>query len=193
MITSLRGQVIGKGKDFVVIEVSGVGFRVIVPQRVLALWGTIGAEIQVYTYLHVRENDLALYGCETEEELRIFRLLLGVTGVGPKVAMSILSELSPDALRRAILSEDHASLARISGIGPKTAKKLLFHLKDKFPEEELYSVPAGDGSRWQNDVIAALTALGYSLSEARAAVNSVPAEAGEFEEQLRLALRYFAK
>lgn len=193
MITSLRGPVIGKGKDFVVIEVNGVGFRVIVPQRVLAFWGTTGAEVRVHTYLHVRENDLALYGCETEDELRVFRLLLGVTGVGPKVAMSILSELSPDALRRAVVSEDHASLARISGIGPKTAKKLLFHLKDKFPEEEFYSAPAGDGSRWQNDVIATLTALGYSLSEARVAVNSVPAETEEFEEQLRLALRYFAK
>lgn len=193
MIASLRGQVIDKGKDFIVIEVNGVGFRVTVPQRLLASWGTTGTTIRIHTHLHVRENDLALYGCETEDELRVFRLLLGVTGVGPKVAMSILSELSPDALRRAILLEDDTSLARISGIGPKTAKRLLFHLKDKFPEEEFQVVPVGEGNRWQNEVIEALTALGYSLNEARAAVNAVPVEAEAFEEQLRLALRYFAK
>jgi len=191
VIASVRGQVVGKGKDFVVIEVNGVGFRVIVPQRMLLSLETTGAEIQLYTHLHVRENDIALYGCETEEELKVFSLLLGVTGIGPKVAMSILSDLSPAALRQAIVSDDFASLSRVPGIGPKTAKKLLFHLKDEFTKEEFYTIPAGGG--WQNEVIAALSALGYSLSEARAAVNSIPAEVTEFEERLRLALRYFAK
>ncbi len=191
MIASVRGQVISRGKDFIVLEVNGVGFHVNVPQRLLSSAEAAGAEIQLYTHLHVRENDIALYGCATEEELKVFRLLLGVTGIGPKVAMSILSDLSPAALRQAILSGDDASLSRVPGVGPKTAKKLLFHLKDKFAEEEFYALPAED--RWQSEVIAALNALGYSLSEARAAVNSIPAEATEFEERLRLALRYFAK
>lgn len=191
MIASVRGRVIGKGKDFIVVEVNGVGFRVNVPKRVLLSNEATGAEIQLYTHLHVRENDVALYGCTTEEELKVFRLLLGVTGIGPKVAMAILSDLSPAALQQAIVSGDDVSLARIPGIGPKTAKKLLFHLKDEFAKEDFYALPVED--RWQNEITAALTALGYSLNEARAAVNSIPAEATEFEERLRLALRYFAK
>lgn len=191
MIASVRGQVIGKGKDFIVVEVNGVGFQVKVPHRVLSSAEATGAEIQLYTHLYVRENDIALYGCATEEELKVFRLLLGVTGVGPKVALSILSDLSPAELRQAILSGDDASLARVSGVGPKTAKKLLFHLKDEFSKEEFYASSVED--RWQGEVIAALNALGYSLNEARAAVNSIPSEATEFEERLRLALRYFAK
>jgi holliday junction DNA helicase RuvA len=193
LIATLRGQAIGRGKDFIVIEVNGVGFRVTVPQRLLLTWGTAGTEIQVHTHLHVRENDLSLYGCETEEELEILRLLLSVRGVGPKVAMSVLSDLSPDELRQVIVSEDHAALAQISGIGPKTAKTLLFHLKDKFPEKEFYAPSARDVDRWHSDVIAALTSLGYSLSEASAAIKSVPVETEEFEEKLRLALRYFAR
>lgn len=193
MIASLCGQVIGKGKDSVVIEVNGVGFRVVVPQRLLSAWEGSGAEVQVYTYLHVRENELALYGSDTEEELELFRLLLGVTGIGPKAAMSILSDLSPTALRQAIASEDTASLASVSGIGPKTAKKLIFHLKDKFSFEEGYPLPPDGGKSWESEVAAALTALGYNLSEARAAVASLPADDVEFEERLRLALRYFAK
>ena len=193
MIANLRGQVIGKGRDSVVIEVNGVGFRVVVPQRLLSDWEGSRAEIQVYTHLHVRENELALYGSDSEEELELFRLLLGVTGIGPKAAMSILSDLSPTALRQAIVSEDTVSLANVSGIGPKTAKKIVFHLKDKFPFEDGYPVTSGGVKSWESEVVAALTALGYNLGEARAAVASLPADDVEFEEQLRLALRYFAK
>jgi Holliday junction DNA helicase RuvA len=193
MIANLRGQVIGKGKDSVVIEVNGVGYRVVVPRRLLSAWEGSGAEVQVHTYLHVRENELALYGSDTEEELELFQLLLGVTGIGPKAAMSILSDLSPTALCQAIASEDTASLASVSGVGTKTAKKIIFHLKDKFALEEGYRFPSDAEKSWESEVVAALTALGYTLGEARAAVASLPADDIEFEERLRLALRYFAK
>jgi Holliday junction DNA helicase RuvA len=193
MIASVRGRLIGKGKDSVVIEANGVGYRVVVPQRVLSEWGAPGPEILLYTHLHVRENELALYGCDTEEELELFKLLLGVTGVGPKAAMSMLSELAPQTLRQAIACEDVAVLARVPGIGPKTAKKIAFHLKDRFPEGEASGlVPAGRRA-WEDEVAAALTALGYTLVEARSAVATLPSEDLEFEERLRLALRYFAR
>jgi Holliday junction DNA helicase RuvA len=193
MIASLRGQVVGKGKDSLVVEVNGVGFRVIVPRRLLTTWEESRTEVQLYTYLHVRENELALYGCDTEEELGFFRLLLGVNGIGPKVAISILSELTPAALREAIVSEDTVSLARVPGIGPKTAKKISFHLKDKFSMEDIYPLVPGSERVWQGELMGALTALGYNLNEARAAIASLPSEGMEFEERLRLALRYFAK
>ena len=193
MIATLRGQLISKGKDFVVVEVSGVGFRVTVSQRLVNIWQEPGQEVEIYTHLHVRENELALYGCSTEEELALFRLLMTVSGVGPKVAMSILSELSPGTLRLAIAREDVETLAHVPGIGPKTAKKIAFHLKDKITVEEILPLAPTERKAWESEVIATLTALGYTLAEAHAAVASLPSREMEFEERLRLALRYFAR
>jgi Holliday junction DNA helicase RuvA len=131
VLASLSGVAVATGKDFIVIQVGGVGFQVSVPQTVLDGLGGSGLELTVYTHLHVRENELALYGFGSEEELALFRLLLGVSGIGPKVALSVLSFLPVDRLQAAIAQEDVATLARVPGIGPKTAKKLVFDLKDK--------------------------------------------------------------
>lgn len=193
MIASLRGQFTGKGKDSAVIEVNGVGFQVIVPRRLLAEWETPGMQVQVHTYLHVRENELTLYGFSTEEELRLFKLLLSVSGVGPKAAISILSELPPEALQQAFVSEDVTAFARVPGIGPKTAKKIIFDLRDKFPVDGLGNIVVARERVWENELIAALLALGYNQNEARSAIVSLPSGELSFEERLRLALRYFAK
>ncbi len=193
MIASLRGQFIGKGKDSAVIEVNGVGFQVIVPRRLLAEWETPGMQVQVHTYLHVRENELTLYGFSTEEELRLFKLLLSVSGVGPKAAISILSELPPEALQQAFVSEDVTAFARVPGIGPKTAKKIIFDLRDKFPVDGLGNIVVARERVWESELIAALLALGYNQNEARSAIVSLPSGELSFEERLRLALRYFAK
>jgi holliday junction DNA helicase RuvA len=194
LIIRLRGQLVGKGKDFVVLDVGGVGFKVTVPQRLVRDWDAAGQVVQLHTHLHVRENDLALYGAETEDEMSLFHLLLTVTGVGPKVALSILSEYSPGALRPIIAREDAESLARVPGIGPKTAKKIVFHLRDKMPAEA--ALMPGDATHepaWDADLLAALTSLGYSQPEAREAIAALPPGKIEFEKRLRLALRYFAK
>ena len=122
-------------RKLVVIQVGGVGFQVFVPQNHLDTLGRPGQDVTLFTHLHVRENELTLYGCGTEEELALFRTLLGVSGIGPKVALAILSSLPPDRLRAAIAQEDVALLARVPGIGPKTAKKLVFDLKDKMGAE----------------------------------------------------------
>jgi Holliday junction DNA helicase RuvA len=193
MIASLTGIVLATGKDSLVIQVGGVGFRVSVPQALLDGLGGRTDELALFTHLHVRENELALYGFETEDELTLFRLLLTVSGIGPKAAMTLLSTLPADRLRAAIVQEDVAVLTRVPGIGPKTARKLAFELKDKLAEE----LAAGDVlatiSEADTDLIAALTGLGYSVAEAQEAIRSLPRESLPFEERVRLALVYFGK
>jgi Holliday junction DNA helicase RuvA len=192
MIASLHGTVTATGKDFVVLQVGGLGFRVFVPQTLLDGGAELGGDLKLFTHLHVRENELTLYGCAIEEELAIFRLLLGVSGIGPKVALAILSFLPPDHLRTAIAQDDVTTLARVPGIGPKTAKKLVFDLKDKV------DVEVSPGEAWpvlteaNADLIAALTGLGYSMAEAQAAIHTLPREPLPLEERVRLSLAYFA-
>lgn len=192
MLASLSGVVAATGKDFVVIQVGGVGFQVSVPQTVLDDLSGSGLELTVHTHLHVRENELALYGFGSEEELALFRLLLGVSGIGPKVALSVLSFLPVDRLQTAIAQEDVVMLARVPGIGPKTAKKLVFDLKDKIAVDVMPGEPQPVLTEADADLIAALTTLGYSISEAQEAIRSLPREALPLEERVRLALGYFS-
>jgi Holliday junction DNA helicase RuvA len=192
MIARLRGVVVSAGKDAVVVQVGGVGFQVFVPQSLRDDVTGPGQEVTLFTHLHVRENELALYGCGTEEELALFRLLLSVSGIGPKVALSILSFLPPDQLRGAIAQEDVPMLARVPGIGPKTAKKLVFTLKDKVAAELPPGAPHPAISEADADLIAALTSLGYSVAEVQEAIGALPREPLSLEERVRLALAYFA-
>jgi holliday junction DNA helicase RuvA len=192
MIARLTGTVVGTSKDAITLQVGAIGFQVFVPQSLLATLSPAGPETTLYTYLHVRENELSLYGCSSEEELGLFRLLLTVSGIGPKVALSALSFLPADRLRDALAQQDVTTLARIPGLGPKTAQKLVFTLSDKVAAA--LSVPA----RWQArteadaDLIAALTGLGYSVTEAQEAIRALPKEPLTFEERLRLVLAHFA-
>ncbi|MGD8398455.1 MAG: Holliday junction ATP-dependent DNA helicase RuvA, partial [Anaerolineae bacterium] len=126
MIARLTGTLISIDDDSLVLQVGGVGFRIFVAQPLLGDANALGEEMTLHTHLHVRENDLTLYGCETEDELTLFRLVQTVSGIGPRVALSMLSALSPEQLRAAIANEDVTALARVPGIGPKTAKKLVF-------------------------------------------------------------------
>lgn len=174
------------------LVVGGVGFQVSVPQTLLDGLSGPGQEVTLHTHLHVRENDLALFGCDSEEELALFRLLLGVSGIGPKVALSILSSLPPDQLQAAIAQEDVVMLARVPGIGPKTAKKLVFDLKDKIAVEVMVGEPRPVLTDADADLIAALTTLGYSVAEAQEAIRALPPEPLPLEERVRLALAYFA-
>jgi Holliday junction DNA helicase RuvA len=192
MIASLSGTVVASGKDFVVLQVGGVGFQVFVPQRLLSGLPGANQEITLFTHLHVRENELSLYGCESQEELSLFRTLLGVPGVGPKAGLSILSTLPPDQLRAALAAEDVALLARVPGIGRKTAQKLVFELKDKVAAEFPPGPVRPEWAEADADLIAVLTSLGYSVTEAQAAIRTLPRESLPLEERVRLALAYFA-
>jgi Holliday junction DNA helicase RuvA len=192
MIARLKGRLEAKGKDHAIIDVSGIGFKVYVAASLLDSWEGLGHEVELFTHLHVRENELSLYGCSSQEELAVFELLLGVSGVGPKVSLAVLSALPPDSLRTVVAQENAEALARVPGIGLKTAKKLIFDLKDKIG---VGVTPAAVPVLTDADaeVIAALTALGYSVVEAQAALQSLPREEMEIEEKVRLALAYFAR
>jgi len=189
VIATLQGTVTAKGESFMIVETGGIGFKVHVPTPLSAQWGTPSRRVQLFTHLHLRENEVSLYGFETEAELTFFELLLGVSGIGPKVAIGILSASSVDALRTAIASGDTDYLTLMPGIGKKTAQRIILDLRGKIEEEEL--VPALPLSPVDEDVIAALTSMGYSHSEAREALASLPEEEVPLEERLVQAIRYF--
>lgn len=191
MISTIAGRVAEKGDDSLVIEVGGVGLQVFVPAG-LCHEAQIGKQISLYTILIVRENDLSLYGFATQEERRLFKLLLGVSGVGPRLALAVLSTLSPNAIRRAVFNEQAEVLSQVPGVGKTTAQKILLHLKNKIKDVDgLEAIAAMDDI--DTEVVAALTTLGYSIVEAQAALQSIPKDAPrEVEERLRIALSYFS-
>lgn len=193
MIGSLRGEIIDKAEDGLLIEVGGVGFFVLTPTTLLDVL-EVGARTQLFTHLHVREQELTLFGFPDREELELFRTLLKVQGIGPKVALAILSHLPAETLRQAVAREEAALLARVPGIGPKKAKQIVFQLRDKIGLEDIFvtATPIHEGD---SEVIAALTTLGYSVVEAQAALQQLPKEAKNepVEEKIRLALSSMAR
>lgn len=190
MIATLRGEIAQVEETALVIEVGGVGLRVLVPAP-LRTRMKAGEVIFLYTHLIVREDALTLYGFESQPERELFNILLGVDGVGPKVALSVLSAMTLDSIQRAVFADEADLLSRVPGVGKKTAQKMALHLKDKLkPVDALASVAAMTDR--DSEVLAALTALGYSVVEAQAAIQALPKDAPEVtEERLRLALQYF--
>jgi Holliday junction DNA helicase RuvA len=190
MISSLLGELQQKEDNSLVVAVGGVGLRVTVPKG-LAERLNIGEKLFLHTHLIVRENELSLYGFESAEDRKLFITLLGVDGVGPKVALSVLSTLTIDAIQRAIFSDEPELLSRVPGVGKKTAQKIALYLKDRLkPDDTLSRVAAM--SDVDSEVLAALTALGYSVVEAQSAIQSIPKDAPQDAgDRLRLALQNF--
>lgn len=192
MISSIRGTVLAIAPDSLVVEVGGVGFKVLIPAAVVESLDGVGRSVSLHTHLIVREDALTLYGFASEEQRALFELLLGVNGVGPKVALSVIGSLSPDVLRRAVAHEQPEVFQRVPGVGKKTAEKIVFHLKDRIGKDVGLGAITALSDR-DTEVIGALTTLGYSLVEAQAALQSLGRDAPEgVEERVRLALRYFA-
>jgi Holliday junction DNA helicase RuvA len=190
MIARLSGTVWDLGEGHVVVRTGGMGFRVNVPSNTLAQLDGVGQPVELFTHLHVRENELALYGFLTKEELTLFKLLLSISGVGPKVALALLGTTSPSELRQAVVQEEPGLLSRVPGIGPKTARAIIFHLKDKLIPTGVEAVPLLSDA--DAEVIAALTSLGFSLVEAQAALQSLPRDEDlPIEERVRQALVHF--
>jgi len=191
MIATLEGRIVAKGENYVIVGVSGVGFKVHVPTSLLDQLGGTGQEVSLYTHLHVRENEITLYGCGTPERLALFELLLDVPGIGPKVALNIVSSMSTEELRETIARGDAALLTRIPGVGKKTAERVMLDLKDKLGVGlDFVSYPALTHA--DAEVISGLTSLGYSVAEAQAALRSLPSRDLPLEDKIRLALQYFA-
>ena len=201
MISYIKGILAEVSTELIVVEAAQIGYNIRVPSSLLAGLPPIGSAVKVYTYLQVREDAMQLFGFLTRDDLDVFKLLLGVNGVGPKVALGVLSVLSPDDLRFAVLGGDAKSIARAPGLGMKTAQKVILELKDKLSLEDAFEKKAAHGAESggalptdaKGEAVMALTELGYPSSEALRAVRSVEgAEAMNVEELLKLALKKLA-
>ena len=190
----LRGEIIDKTEDYLVIDVAGVGYVVYAPSTLLDDVG-LGKPTQIFTHLHVREQELTLFGFQNKEELELFRTLIKVQGIGPKVGLSILSHIPGETLRQAVGSGEAAILTRVPGIGAKKAKQIVFQLKDKIGFEDIFTTDSPVLTDSDGEVIAALTALGYSVVEAQAALQQLPQDVKDeaVEEKIRVALSSLAR
>lgn len=194
MIGSLRGRLAHRSaRAEVVVEVGGVGYRVWVSPSALGAMGPTGSEVLLHTHLHVREDALSLFGFLTVEERDCFEALVGARGVGPSLALAILSVHAPASLRRALAEGDLEALTLVPGVGRKTAARLLIELKSRLdvPEPASGDTPLGDGGGARSDLRAALAGLGYSSDEVSEVLRDLPPE-GDVEQLLRDALRLLA-
>ncbi len=190
MISILNGSVISQEADGIIVDVNGIGFHVMVPTFLRDRLQP-GEAVYLYTRMIIREDAWLLCGFETKEGREVFDLLLKVNGIGPRLALSILSALTPDAIRRAVFNEQLDLFSRVPGIGKKTAQKIVLQLQDKLPTPEGLA-PLARISDVDTEVLAALTALGYSLVEAQSALQYIPRDTPQdVETRLRVALQYF--
>lgn len=191
MISSLKGVVQHKEPDSIVLGLGGVGLHVFIPLPLLDTL-TAGDELSLHTHLVVRQDALVLYGFQTREEKEFFAMLLGVSGVGPKLALSVLSTLNPEAVRRAVFHEQAEVFNRVPGVGKKTAQKILLHLQDRIQGVDALG-PVAAMTDVDTEVLEALVSLGYSVVEAQAALQTIPRDTPQdVELRLRLALQYFS-
>ena len=188
MIGRLRGVVVAKHAERVVLDVGGVGYEITVTPRALLDLPGVGEEGVLHTHLYVREDQLALYGFVGDDERNLFRILLGVSGIGPKVAVAILGALSPDALRQAVLTDDVDALTTVPGIGKRSAQKIMLELRPKLDVPDLEHAPAASSAA--GEVRLALEGLGYQPAEIREALRDFEPDGDvTVEDMLRAALR----
>ena len=192
MIASLKGKLESLGTGFAIIDVGGVGFQVFMPTSTQSQLGSSGEEVKLHTHLHLREDNATLFGFASSEEQGLFQSLINVSGLGPKLALAMLSAMNVEQLTTAIASGNTDLLNQIPGIGKKMANRLVVELKDKLAVGWA-ATPVSQVAQENTDVLAALTSLGYSVSEATQAVTSLPSSAAELslEEKIKLALGYF--
>ena len=194
MISYISGVIDSVETDKVILDNNGIGYGIFMPQSSLEMLGK-GEEIKIYTYFSVREDAMQLFGFLTKEELDMFKLLIGVSGVGPKGGMAIISACPGDSLQMAIISEDAKTISKAQGIGNKTAQRIIIELRDKLSVEEMIGVRENTNQNVQNksiqnDVIEALVSLGYSRSEALNAMKKIEnTENMDVEEMLKQALK----
>lgn len=201
MISYIKGELVELTDNAIVLDHDGMGFLIMMPASILAKLPAVGSELKVHTYLYVKEDALDLYGFLTKDDLKVFRLLITVSGIGPKGALAILSTMSPDDLRFAVLAGDSKTISKAPGIGSKTAQKLIIELKDKLKIEDVLDGGADGGYEPQSDMgdtaaaeaVMALTALGYSSADATRAVRQVDGGADmDSEALLKAALKKLA-
>ncbi|MCK4242820.1 MAG: Holliday junction branch migration protein RuvA [Dehalococcoidia bacterium] len=190
MIAGLHGTLESRGANWAIIKVGGVSIQVYMPASTLSTLGAIGAEVHLHTHLHFKEDNLALYGFASQQELELFQMLIGVTGVGPKASLAMLSAMNANDLALAIATGNVDLLDQVPGIGKKMASRLVLELKGKLESVGVGAAVLGEGNA---EVIAALVSLGYSPSEAASAVAAISDSPDlAIEDRIRLALQHFA-
>ncbi len=202
MYAYIKGTLTDVEENLVVLEAGGIGYNIYTAGQTMDYLPSVGEELKLYTYLHLREDVMMLYGFFTKDDLKVFKLLLGVSGIGPKGALAILSVMTADDLRFAVLADDAKTIAKAPGVGAKTAKRLILELKDKLSLEEAFEQKLANNSAERmpnqitgikNDAVQALVALGYSSTEALKAVNAVEiTEDSDVEDILKAALKNMA-
>lgn len=201
MISYIRGELAAFDEDKVIVDVGGVGYGIFLSGQAMGALPGAGKEVKLYTYLNVKEDAMQLFGFLTRDDLKVFKLIIGVNGIGPKGALGILSVLSPDDLRYAVVSNDVKAISAAPGVGKKTAEKLILELKDKLSLEDVLEhgmEQSGAGSAAdqgstgiQNEAVQALAALGYGSTESLKAVRQVELLDGmKVEELLKQALKH---
>jgi Holliday junction DNA helicase RuvA len=189
MIAGLRGELQAIANNWAIVDVGGLSFQVHMPASTLSTLGAVGEEVELHTHLHLREDNATLYGFATPEELALFQTLTTVSGVGPKLALAMLSAMSVEKLTMAIASGSAELLAEMPGIGKKMASRLVLELKGKLAAGGLAPAELAEEN---TDVLAALTSLGYSVREATRAIATLPQDQKlGLEERVKLALQYF--
>jgi len=193
----ISGKLDYKHNEYIVVEANGIGYKINTALSTVQNAGSQGDDIKVYTHLHVREDVMSLFGFLSKEELGMFELLIGVSGVGPKAAVSIISSLSPSKFSLAVITDDIKTLTKAQGIGNKMAQRIILELKDKIKKEQLVSIDTGisknvsvdeEGSRI-SEAVSALMVLGYNPLEANKAVSSVYSEGMDLEVIIKNALK----
>lgn len=199
MFAYIKGSLEIKGTDYVVIEVSGVGYKIFMPSTTINKLGEIGNVVKVHTHYHVREDEISLYGFASLEELRMFELLISVSGVGAKSANTILANITPSNFALAVITNNVKELTKLPGIGAKSAQRIILELKDKLKTEEAMATSdfelqeAISSESDVHEAISALQVLGYPVKEATKAVASFDSTNMSVEEIIKKALLYFAK
>lgn len=203
MISYIRGELAIVQENKAIVDVGGVGYGIFMSGQSMSLLPPVGTEVKIHTYLNVKEDAMQLYGFLTADDLHIFKLLIGVNGIGPKGGLAILSVLTPDDLRFAVISNDAKAIAKAPGIGKKTAEKLIIELKDKLSIDDVLEHAGGEGGavlpatgaagEIQSEAVQALVALGYGSTESLKAVKQVEiSENTGVEEVLKQALKHMA-
>ena len=195
MISYIKGELTGVSEDKIIVETGGIGYGIFMPAKSIGMLPGTGAEVKIYTYLNVREDAMQLFGFLTRDDLEVFRLVIGVSGIGPKGGLAVLSSLTADELRFAVMTGDTKAISAAQGIGKKTAERLIIELKDKLKLTEMLKqeeISADTGSLSedaQSEAVQALVALGYGAAESLRAVRSVEIKEATAEQLLKEALK----
>lgn len=202
MYAYIKGILAEITEDAIIVENQGIGYEIAVPGQVFDYLPSVGEEVKIYIYHYVREDAILLYGFLTKEDVRIFKMLIGVSGIGPKGALAILSVLSTDDLRFAILGDDAKAIAKAPGVGAKTAQRVIIELKDKLSLEDAFEQKLANQAQKaelnpavgvKNEAILALTSLGYSQSEALKVLQGIEISPDDqVEDVLKMALKQMA-